>query len=232
MPIHSDNVVSPSLAERRHKSPPSLKVASVNAKPARVRIESVSDLGSPLKPIQQPNHGRHPPRSSSKYSYDDRQAPAPLQISQNKFNHPSPMLNKASFDAGNHWAQLYGCGTSPEPSPLQQNVTHRPRRTKSNTDAFRHQSLAAEVYESAIPRKSVLQALPVESPMFSPLAFYFRGQDLPVERRGEKKLFGDNGWLEKTGEMVERETKTPQKKGKLFDSIKKIARDMVCPLIV
>ncbi|XWX01002.1 hypothetical protein V2A60_009027 [Cordyceps javanica] len=71
-----------------------------------------------------------------------------------------------------------------------------------------------------------------ESPMFSPLPLYFRGQDFPTIKQGSKTLIGSNGWLEKTGEgglALDSESKTPQKRIGIFDSIKKIAKDMVKP---
>ena len=40
-------------------------------------------------------------------------------------------------------------------------------------------------------------------------------------------MIGQNGWLERTGVTAEKEKKTPQKKTRILDSIKKIAKDMV-----
>ncbi|OAA58830.1 hypothetical protein ISF_06613 [Cordyceps fumosorosea ARSEF 2679] len=68
-----------------------------------------------------------------------------------------------------------------------------------------------------------------ESPMFSPLPLYFRGQDFPTVKQGGKTLIGNNGWLEKTGQDslgLDGERKTPQKRAGILDSIKKIAKDM------
>ncbi|OAA36979.1 hypothetical protein BBO_07954 [Beauveria brongniartii RCEF 3172] len=68
-----------------------------------------------------------------------------------------------------------------------------------------------------------------ESAMFSPLPLYFRGQDFPTVKQGGKTLIGNNGWLEKTGQdglRLDGASKPAQKKTGIFDSIKKIAKDM------
>lgn len=66
----------------------------------------------------------------------------------------------------------------------------------------------------------------VDSPLFSPFPFYFRGQDFPAQKRGEKILIGEKGWLERT-EKLEKEAKSGSKKLGILDGIKKIARDVV-----
>lgn len=66
------------------------------------------------------------------------------------------------------------------------------------------------------------------SPLFSPLALYFRGQSFPTTKRGEKTLIGHKGWLERPSlPSDDKEKKVPPKKGGFLGSIKKIARDVV-----
>lgn len=236
MPSKQDQARSPSLAHRRHQSPPSAlqipTTAQGTPRPQRSRMQTVNEKGSPLTPSRTKSHNQqHPARTSSRYSTQDGpiEAPPPLQINHNKFNYPSPNLNGLQFDASSHWAQIQASGISPEVSPLQYTARHQPRRAKSNVTASRrHQSHVAELHDvSPLTASSTVPSASLESPMFSPLAFYFRGQDPQVKRRGHKTLIGDNGWLEKTGNQTPKETRSPPKKAKLFDSIRKLARDMV-----
>jgi hypothetical protein len=68
----------------------------------------------------------------------------------------------------------------------------------------------------------------INTPLFSPLQFYFRGTDYPTAKKGEKTMIGDNGWLERTDRgVVDHVAKTPQKKTGILDSIKKMAKDVV-----
>ncbi|KAH0495548.1 hypothetical protein TgHK011_009090 [Trichoderma gracile] len=82
------------------------------------------------------------------------------------------------------------------------------------------------------------QSMPITSPgartwkgdektLFSPLALYFRGDDFPVEKKGEKTMIGQNGWLECTEQSDPNKNKqTPQRKTGILDGIRKIAKDM------
>ncbi|KAL7781849.1 hypothetical protein V8C37DRAFT_413944 [Trichoderma ceciliae] len=63
--------------------------------------------------------------------------------------------------------------------------------------------------------------------MFSPLALYFRGEDFPTEKKGEKTMIGQNGWLGCTEQPGHDNNKqTTQKKIRILDGIRKIAKDM------
>ncbi|EGR46110.1 uncharacterized protein TRIREDRAFT_110534 [Trichoderma reesei QM6a] len=85
---------------------------------------------------------------------------------------------------------------------------------------------------------AVRQSLPATSPgtrawksdentLFSPLALYFRGDEFPTEKKGEKTMIGENGWLECTDQSDPNKNKqTPQKKTGILDGIRKIAKDM------
>jgi hypothetical protein len=57
---------------------------------------------------------------------------------------------------------------------------------------------------------------------------YFRGTDYPSVKKGEKVMIGDNGWLERTDNGADQVSKAPQKKTGILDSIKKMAKDVVC----
>jgi hypothetical protein len=67
----------------------------------------------------------------------------------------------------------------------------------------------------------------IESPLFSPLASYFRGPDFPSEKKGGKTMIGDNGWLERTQSVSEQAKRSPSKRIGILEAIKKIAKDMV-----
>ncbi|KAM6483165.1 hypothetical protein H0G86_011073 [Trichoderma simmonsii] len=67
----------------------------------------------------------------------------------------------------------------------------------------------------------------VGTDLFSPLALYFRGHDFPTEKKGEKTMIGQHGWLESTEQaLYDRNKQSPQKKTRILDGIKKIAKDV------
>lgn len=142
----------------------------------------------------------------------------------------------AVIDIYDDWTQFYSSGVSPlSPDPVQSPIrdVHNPRRSKSLADGIRRQRSPGKVsYISEAARQANYPAEAVsESPLFSPLPLYFRGQDFPVVKRGGKTLIGNNGWLEKTGQDsvgLDADGKAPHKKAGIIDSIKKIAKDMVC----
>lgn len=68
----------------------------------------------------------------------------------------------------------------------------------------------------------------VGTDLFSPLALYFRGDDFPIEKKGEKTMIGQHGWLESTEQtLYDKNKQSPQKKTRILDGIRKIAKDMV-----
>lgn len=66
---------------------------------------------------------------------------------------------------------------------------------------------------------------------YSPLMTYFAFEGLPVQK---KTMIGDQGWLDRPGVNQVNHTPDQSKKGfspqklGLLDSIKKMAKDMVC----
>ncbi|EHK18657.1 uncharacterized protein TRIVIDRAFT_44349 [Trichoderma virens Gv29-8] len=64
--------------------------------------------------------------------------------------------------------------------------------------------------------------------LFSPLALYFRGDDFPTEKKGEKTMIGQHGWLECTEQTdYDKNKQTPQKKTRILDGFRKIAKEML-----
>lgn len=60
--------------------------------------------------------------------------------------------------------------------------------------------------------------------LYSPLTPFFADQSHPASKKGEKVMFGQNGWLERTGETPEKK-KDVQKKS-IFEIMKKIEKEM------
>jgi hypothetical protein len=107
---------------------------------------------------------------------------------------------------------------------LQATPSHRPSQAQGKgEEALMH--IGGSPLKVAFRRESKKTSR-VDSPLFSPFPFYFRGQDFPAQKRGEKILIGEKGWLERT-EKLEKEAKSGSKKLGILDGIKKIARDVV-----
>ncbi|RDA86351.1 hypothetical protein CP532_4328 [Ophiocordyceps camponoti-leonardi (nom. inval.)] len=98
----------------------------------------------------------------------------------------------------------------------------RLQQTKPSTAGARPPSVPPQ----SSPPVSAGQDL--RSPLFSPLALYFRGQGYPTAKMGEKTMIGHNGWLERT-DLVSNDNekkKAQPKKGGFLGSIKKMAKDV------
>ncbi|KEZ43755.1 hypothetical protein SAPIO_CDS3896 [Scedosporium apiospermum] len=61
--------------------------------------------------------------------------------------------------------------------------------------------------------------------LYSPLTPFFADQSHPTSKKGEKVMFGQNGWLERTGETPEK--KRDVQKRSIFEIVKKIAKEML-----
>lgn len=66
--------------------------------------------------------------------------------------------------------------------------------------------------------------------LYSPLTPFFADNGVPADKKGSKTLFGQNGWLERTGQTPEKK-KDPQKKS-MFDGLRKVAKDLVSLILV
>ena len=65
------------------------------------------------------------------------------------------------------------------------------------------------------------------TPAFSPFPYYFRGEDFPSQKMGQKTLIGEGGWLERTNESPDKFKKGAEKKGGFINGIKRLAKDIV-----
>lgn len=225
-----------SLAKRRQKA--SLAQIDVSAqhrsatKPQRPQMEHVEATVSPLSAKPSSKKDR---TSSSPYSSNgmELQPPRPLNLPSNRRSQRQG--EDGVIDIYSDWTQIYRSGVSPlspEPARSRANEVHHPRRSKSLADGIRRQNspIKPQRYPEAERQAYYHPEMVFESPMFSPLPLYFRGQDFPTVKQGGKTLIGNNGWLEKTGQesnASEGGSKASQKRTGIFDSIKKIAKDMV-----
>ncbi|KAM4066955.1 hypothetical protein HRG_000965 [Hirsutella rhossiliensis] len=233
MPRRQGDIFSASLAERRQQHPPTpLQVADDHAPsrtPHRLPMESVSHAVSPLSPTQ---GGRYERAGSEQLSPD---WPSPqtewLPRASTNSHVVDENVNGPVLDMYRAWARLESPADYAESSFRVQSLAQRPRRSKSTSDGLRR----ADGFAPASPPPPPLPAKALsrssgtratESPLFSPLALYFRGQDFPSTKKGEKTLIGQNGWLERTGFASGRDQKVRQKKTGILESIKKIAKDM------
>lgn len=252
-PYETINIVSPtfselmprtndeSLAERRQKAVPAqIDVPAQNrsaTKPQRRQMKQVDVAVSPLSEnlsIKKDNNDRPPSSSYSSHGME-LQPPRPLNIPSQRRSQQRRHGNDGMIDIYNEWTQIYRSGVSPlSPEPVRPRVNepHHPRRSKSLADGIRRQQSPVKLSQDPESGRQTYYTpdMVSESPMFSPLPLYFRGQDFPTVKQGGKTLIGNNGWLEKTGQDglgLDGASKSAQKKTGIFDSIKKIAKDMV-----
>lgn len=237
MPRREGDIFAASLAERRQQLPPApIQVGDSRATgrtPHRVQLESVSQAVSPLSP---PRGGHQGPTSSGEVSpYYPSGQPESFYARNTNSDSSDANVNGPVMDMYKAWAQRTSPMEYPEP-PLQvQNLAQRPRRSKSTSDGLLSDGLRfSEGPPPPLPPQNPAQGAAVQSgdsPPFSPLALYFRGNDFPSTKKGGKIMIGHNGWLERTGKALEKVKTVPQKKAGILESIKKIAKDMVRPLL-
>jgi len=194
-------------------------------------MEEIPDAVSPLG---QGSFEREPvfdDDASSVYSPQQTARPSPLRLShvrsQSKFNG----AGEGSFQ---EWKRSHDSSMIRESVSHPEDLVNRPRRSKSSADGLR-QARAIAVHSPPIPQvvtvsfnNSSYHRTVQDTPVFSPLQFYFRGTDYPSSKKGEKTMIGDNGWLERPNGGSDQSSKTPQKKTGILDNIKKLAKDMVC----
>ena len=80
---------------------------------------------------------------------------------------------------------------------------------------------------SASPEKEDRALEMTNTPAFSPFPYYFRGEDFPSQKMGQKTLIGEGGWLERTNESPDKFKKGAEKKGGFINGIKRLAKDIV-----
>lgn len=239
---HDDNSSKPNLAERRQRDPPVPLNFEDDRWPAlpmpyRLQRETVPALESPLNlapldvdvvspitpwaPRGQDNHGRRSPKKGQDGSTAARD---------------SERIDSNVVRYYQEWAQN-GTPFTASSADQSQSPVRPPKQLFANSDPFAggtESSAPSQHVSGSVARppptgqyKSLICqsfAKTQESPLFSPLPLYFRSNDVPAVKVGEKVMIGRNGWLHETGEDA---TKTPPKKGGFFDLIKKLAKDMV-----
>lgn len=234
MPRKKGDIFSASLAERRQQRPPmSLQVDDGHVPsraPHHLPMESVSQAISPLSPVR---GGCHETAGSERLS-SNWPSPQTEWLPRESINAHmvDENVNGPVLDMYKTWARLESPANYAESSCRVPGLAQRPRRSKSTSDGLRHanDTALASPPPPPLPARAASRSSETrttESPLFSPLALYFRGQDFPSTKKGEKTLIGQNGWLERTELASGRQQRAPQKKTGILESIKKMAKDVV-----
>ncbi|KAI3578089.1 hypothetical protein IWW34DRAFT_806670 [Fusarium oxysporum f. sp. albedinis] len=202
----SKDLFSASLAQRRHINPPSpLQLGTLRRIGTVPRPAEMEEIPDAVSPLGQGSFEREPvfdDDASSVYSPQQTARPSPLRLShvrsQSKFNG----AGEGSFQ---EWKRSH------DSSMIRESVSHPEDLPQVVTVGFNNSNYHRTVQDT---------------PVFSPLQFYFRGTDYPSSKKGEKTMIGDNGWLERPNGGSDQSSKTPQKKTGILDNIKKLAKDM------
>lgn len=232
MPRPAQHASTASLAERRQRSTPApIHVEDarrfIKATPQRARMENVPDVVSPLNPREMYNAGRGHESQSSFYpsepsEHHSSQQPDPLNIHRSQdLNVPSTPCNP--FQPYGEWLENPQHHKASQARMVGVSPPKQPRRSKSTFDGLKNGNR-----DNPAPPKSEAQDVEMtDTPAFSPFPYYFRGEDFPSEKRGQKTMIGEKGWLERTDQSPDKVKKGAVKKIGFLDGIKKIAKDMV-----
>lgn len=157
-------------------------------------------------------------------AHDSKLEVSPLDLPVRRASAGVPKRNDSLYNTHGHWAQIAATGFSPS-SP----TTHNLQRTASQREVTLEFKPSPSDNRSQVGRFTNLPAGSVPSPLFSPLSLYFRTQDLRHVKLGQKILIGKNGWLERPDESLASDRKASPAKHRngIFDSIRKVARDIV-----
>ncbi|KAF4982537.1 hypothetical protein FZEAL_1847 [Fusarium zealandicum] len=230
--MSSHDLFTSSLAERRQRMPPPpLHLGTgqrrANA-PRPVEMEDVPDAISPLGQGRYDRGRSSDDDTSSLYSPHSRYTahPSPLDLVGTSHARSRSKVNDGVHDAYQEWVHAHDPSMIRESTSQPEPPVNRPRRSKSSADGLR-QTRPFEHRPPPIPQAATLRVEHApNTPLFSPLQFYFTGPDYPGVKKGEKTMIGANGWLERTDKVTDQNQKAPQKKAGILDSIKKIAKDM------
>ncbi|TWU75604.1 hypothetical protein ED733_006754 [Metarhizium rileyi] len=236
-PNPADAVLSiENLAQRRNQMPPPPINTSAQLQQSYIhqsKEESVHDLKI-LSERQFP--GEVPSRNgngSEVCSSGQKSSGKGIEYATYREDRRQQVNEEPILDTYNSWANGQG-NTRPEYPKRHQSLMKRPPRSESTLESLNSFSLpsaepAGDVAAVTRPEASSNpKGAPEPSPQFSPLPLYFRGQNFPTTKKGEKTMIGQNGWLECTGKVYD-DDKKPQAKrlGFLLNNIKKIAKDVL-----
>ena len=143
-------------------------------------------------------------------------------------------VNEAIQEMYKGWTTMPRLNIRPEFPKRHQSLAQRPIESKTTMERL---GLSAPPSPTSLKRyhghddAAASQTTDTEpasaGAIFSPLPLYFRGQNFPSTKKGEKTMIGRNGWLECTGSSLDDDRKTHTKRMGFLDSIKKIAKDVV-----
>lgn len=203
------------LAERRNHPPPSHLV-----------VANPQMAGNPPLPAQM-NPVPHTPKeevvtteyewdSESVYSRDDKAepSPSPLRIPPNEDDCIEPGMSDNPV--------LQGYCAWKRSSPQLENIANPPAFGSLYPDSSGNNPGAGKS-ENGLKEHQ-------KDALYSPLTPFFADKSGPANKKGSKIMFGQNGWLEKTGQTPEKK-KVPPKKS-MFEGLRKMAKDFVslCPV--
>jgi hypothetical protein len=184
-------------------------------------METVPDIVSPLSPreMYEASGVRDSYYSGYTSGYPPSQQLEPVNVCYGPYEDIED--NKGGLEAYREWVDSQKVNASWYPS---ESTTKPPRRTKSTAEGF---GSRAELASPIVMTRSRKDNVDTEAPLFSPFPFYFRGKDFPSEKRGQKTMIGEKGWLERTDMSTGQVNKGNAKKMGILDGIKKIAKEMV-----
>lgn len=236
MPGRQTTLGSSGLAERRHQVPPHAIDVSEDGSAIHTLLQSrVKYVSTDVSPLTQ-SHGnsslkldtvsisldpasyhRHHLQGKTPISLNNRVSDISSKYSQIDVN-GSPLSSRA---------QVHGSVAIQMEPMINNSRRHQPQHSKITAEELRRLDSQARHHPEAGGKESKQTRPPMDSPMFSPLAVYFRSQDFPTVKKGGKIMIGRDGWLERTEKLSDQDKKAPQRKVGILDSIKKIAKDIV-----
>ena len=204
------------LAERRHQSPPSRLVVE-HPRPYEI---SSSERIMPAQMNPEPSTPKGRTAATAEYEWDsesvysgDGSAEAcvsPLKV---------PPKRDGRIDSGmNDNPILQGYCTWKHSSPQVENAANPPIFEQFHAESSGSNPGAGEDSVGKI-------MTPPRVALYSPLTPFFAYKGAPVNKKGSKTMFGQNGWLEKTGQPPEKK-KNPQKHS-MLEGLKRMAKDLV-----
>lgn len=204
------------LARRRHQTPPSPLLVG---EPHLYRTSSSKQIMPVQMDQESPSAPEERAVAASEYEWDSESVyseygnteacASPLKV---------PPIWDGRIDHGmSDNPVLHGYCTWKHPSTQVENVANSPAFEQTHTEPS-----GANLWAEKGVRK--ITASPRDA-LYSPLTPFFAHKGAPVDKKGSKTMFGQNGWLEKT-ERNPKKKRDTQRKG-IFEGLKRMAKDLV-----
>lgn len=240
---------SPGLSQKRllnHNEALQWNEATLAGRRNQTLPSPVNTSSSVWKPRDSAEHNSHPLRSPAFREDHGRQPFVTSEMSSSHYegsantnytveNMDSMLqVNRATEKIYKSWANATTPEVNSQYPRRQQSLAQRLRQSQTiNRDTDWPQvspTFSSDPSPYLAPREGPqdLQSTPLPSSQYSPLPLYFRGQGYPTAKRGGKTMIGCNGWLESTEKPSEYAKKPHSKRFAFIDSIKRMAKDVVC----